>query len=252
MDNQKSNTTGGLPGDDLARELVEAFANDPAARRRYSDAKRRLRRDYGHTTATPAPVDESAVFTAQIAVQDTPVIRLPVSIQSLCNSLQNKFPGMEFSVLLKGDWTKHGFVVETDAYAIPKQTITATSVDYDPEDISRLMADGYNCVLHSHPMSLKTFSRSDESTINVNFVASVLYCQGAFPDARVCISPAPRLKLRLHAVVELALPPVEIVGVENISRARGGSVAWEQSHFGYEPASDRVVSYEWGADFGKW
>jgi len=156
------------------------------------------------------------VFTSPINVMDVPTIRVPPSVLSLCNAIQEQRRNLEFSILLKGNWTRDGFVVNGDDYIIPMQTVTVASVDYDADEISRLMSEGYNCVLHSHPMNIKTFSRSDEDTINVNFDASILYCRGELCDARVCISVVPRLKLRLPAVVEWLPMTGAIRGLDKI------------------------------------
>jgi hypothetical protein len=157
------------------------------------------------------------VFTSPINVTDVPTIRVPPSVLSLCNAIQEQRRNLEFSILLKGNWTHDGFVVNGDDYIIPMQTVTVASVDYDADEISRLMSEGYNCVLHSHPMNMKTFSRSDEDTINVNFDASILYCRGELCDARVCISVVPRLKLRLPAVVEWLPMTGAIRGLDKIT-----------------------------------
>lgn len=169
---------------------------------------------YGDTA-----MSSSVVFTSPINVMDTPVIRVPPSVLSLCDAIQQQRTNLEFSILLKGTWTKDGFVVTSDDYVIPTQTVSMAAVDYDADEVSRLMAEGYNCVLHSHPMNMRVFSGSDEDTINVNFDASILYCQGDLCDARVCISIVPRLKLRLEAKIEWLPMSGAIRGLEKIAVA---------------------------------
>ncbi|MFA6694986.1 MAG: hypothetical protein WCR85_00015 [Sphaerochaeta sp.] len=199
------------------------------------------------------------VFKASVNVQDIPEVCMPPSILSLCNALQSKYSGLEFSILLKGGWAKNGFVVECEDYVIPKQTVGGASVDYDTEDMSRLCAEGYNCVLHSHPMNMNVFSGTDENSINVNFDASVLYCKGDITDARVCITAAPGLKLRLKSKVRWQTPAIDIKGTENITveqhplvdyygfgwgRGYQQSLQTEDEELDWDPIEDPV--YCWG------
>lgn len=193
------------------------------------------------------------VFRSTIAVLDKPVILVPPMVLSLCNAIQAERSNLEFSVLLKGKWTRDGFVVENDTYVIPKQIVSGASVDYDHEEVSRLTAEGYNCVLHSHPMNLRSFSSSDEETINVNFDASILYCNGELCDARVCVAVIPRLKLRLAATVGWIPLSGDIAGLDNIvvtprseprymgmplKGARNRSLAWPKETWPKEPEEE--------------
>jgi len=202
MDDQKINA-GGLNGEEadaFVQALEDAAVISDVPAQRYARIfcnQRKGRR----VEVSPVVEPRVEVFTSPLKVMSTPVISCPPSVLSICNAIQGRLPGMEFSILLKGQWTPSGFIIATDEHAIPKQDVTQSAVDYDHEDVSRLVAEGYNCVLHSHPMNLRTFSSSDEQTINSNFVASVLYCQGELCDARVCIPVVTGLKLRLKAEV---------------------------------------------------
>lgn len=178
-------------------------------------------------------VPKLEVFTSGIAIQSKPVVLVPASVLGVCDAVQAKVGGNEFSILLKGGWTGDGFVVSPGHYVIPKQSVGYASVDFDNADVARLTSEGYNCVLHSHPAGMKSFSSTDEESINVNFDASVLYCDGDLCDARVCIRVAPKLKLRLDADVKLGYDaPTEIDGMGNIEVKKDVVVIPYQRYYG--------------------
>jgi hypothetical protein len=214
--------TGGFTGDD-EEEFLDAMIDAELYEKEIFDAEntlvsQRTRRFHIEDVKITRQERPAEVFKARMTVQETPIIIFPRDMLSICDALQAKLPRTEFSILMKGAWTRDGFVVTPREYAVPKQTVSCAAVDYDHEDVARLSAEGYNCVLHSHPMDLTTFSGSDEATINTNFTASLLYCRGNLTDARVCIPIAHGLKFRLKADVEWSPAAGDILGFENITR----------------------------------
>ena len=109
------------------------------------------------------------------------------AIVGVCNAIQAKFPSLEWAILLKGEWTKHGFELGL-TYAIPKQTVTGGSVKFDDEDVEKYKLEGYNVVLHSHHNMGCGFSGSDHDTLtDSSFAASLLYSKGVIGEATCSI-----------------------------------------------------------------
>ena len=53
-------------------------------------------------------VPKLEVFTSGIAIQSKPVVLVPASVLGVCDAVQAKVGGNEFSILLKGGWTEIG------------------------------------------------------------------------------------------------------------------------------------------------
>lgn len=136
----------------------------------YYDYRRLYRGD-----CTTCERQTSSVFTSDLVVLKDPVINVPIEVLDLCERIQRKLPGKEFSILLKGNWSSRGFDVGKE-YVIPKQKVEHASVDY-LEDLVTYRNNGFNTVVHSHPFNSEstTFSSSDEDTINSHFTCSLLY-----------------------------------------------------------------------------
>jgi len=114
----------------------------------------------------------------------------------LCNTMQSRLPGLEFSILIRGTWTEQGFILSKD-YIIPKQRVTPASVDYT-EDLAAYKKDGYNTVIHSHPFPSSSFSYADDEAINAHFDCSLLFSERKFAAASVRIQLTPDLQLRIN------------------------------------------------------
>lgn len=165
-----------------------------------------------HPMVIQKPLDEDngdspVVYKSTLAVLEKVHILLPRDIIDVCNALQEKFVGNEFSFLVKGGWTSDGFRIGSE-YVIPKQRVAFASVEYDREDLLRLKQSGYNTVIHSHPCtsvykgakaktSTTAFSIDDENTINNHFACSILYHGGSIADARLTMTVSEGVKLKL-------------------------------------------------------
>lgn len=137
-------------------------------------------------------------------IDDEPVIKIPIHILNVCRYLSNHVDGKEFSIACKGKWSKDGFALES-VYEIPSQKIAYASVDYDLDDLTTLKQGGFNTIIHSHPGShgsRSSFSSEDESSINKNFLCSVLYCGGNFCDSNLTIDLSPTVKLKIKGKIE--------------------------------------------------
>lgn len=173
----------------------------------YNKAKEIDRRDWGFydyrrmyrgEQQTFCKSHTSSVFTSDLVVLKEPVINVPIEVLDLCERIQARLPGKEFSILLKGDWSSRGFDVGKE-YVIPKQKVEHASVDY-LEDLVAYRNNGFNTVVHSHPFNSEstTFSSSDEETINSHFTCSLLYSNvNKFVDSTYLIKINEDIKLSL-------------------------------------------------------
>jgi hypothetical protein len=109
------------------------------------------------------------------------------AIVGVCNAIQDRFPSLEWAILLKGDWTRHGYEIGL-TYAVPKQTVSAGAVKFDDADVEKYKLEGYNVVLHSHHNMGIAFSGSDHDTLtDSSFGASLLYSKGEIKQATCSI-----------------------------------------------------------------
>ena len=109
------------------------------------------------------------------------------AIVGVCNAIQEKFPSLEWAILLKGEWSKYGYEIGT-TYAVPKQTVSGAAVKFDDADVEKYKLDGFNVVLHSHHNMGISFSGSDHDTLtDSSFGASLLYSKGEIKQATCSI-----------------------------------------------------------------
>lgn len=158
------------------------------------------------------------VFKTNVFVIDKPSVYVSDYVLAVCNGIQSKFEGTEFSILLKGYWTHKGFEC-SDHYIIPKQRVTAASVEYEP--LAGYVSDGYNVVIHSHHNMGGSFSSTDLEYINSFFPVSILYAQRRFATAQV-IYPVEggytRYEIPIRMKNTLIVKPK---GIENIVNGYG-------------------------------
>jgi len=112
------------------------------------------------------------VFDSELKIV-SPVVIVPQKVNSIIRYVQRELGNNEFSLLLKGGWSESGFKISKEYY-IPQQEVTSTSVEYK-EDLS-LLSKEWNTIYHSHPFSYGTpsFSEADRTSINCNFICSLL------------------------------------------------------------------------------
>lgn len=76
----------------------------------------------------------------------------------------------EFGCFIKGFMDEDGIFKILDDIYIPKQTVTAATIDFLEDS-----PEGYNGVIHRHPNGCTRFSPTDDKFINSNFEFSLLY-----------------------------------------------------------------------------
>lgn len=157
------------------------------------------------------------VFSSELAVIEKPEIRIPIEINDICDEVQERVGHNEFSILCKGHWNAKGYLIEKE-FAIPRQEVTGSSVDYDSEHIGELKAQGFNTVIHSHPFKSSNFSGSDRDTINSNFGCSILYSEGDFTAGVITIDVSDDAILSIAAdkiIVErdVTIPEVDVSNI---------------------------------------
>lgn len=144
--------------------------------------------------------DGGEVFRSDLITIDTPVIIIPEKIADICEFIQAKYRGNEFSILCKGKWDARGWSVGAD-YVIPKQKVGSASVYYQPDELQRLKMEGWNTVIHSHPMGMTKFSSGDMSNLNFHFPASILFCDGKFTDSTISVMVDEMVKMLIRPAI---------------------------------------------------
>ncbi len=135
--------------------------------------------------------NENYVFDSGINIISKFKVSIPMYILDVCNAIAKNDMNSEFMIICKGKYTPSGFELEEN-YVIPEQEVTYSSVsNVNGEEVMALKEDGWNTVIHCHPMDLKSFSSVDDDYINKNFKCSILYCKNEFVKAVLNIPYAP-------------------------------------------------------------
>jgi hypothetical protein len=142
-----------------------------------------------------------------------PKIEMNPVLLGVCNSVQDKFPGKEFSILAKGVMTRNGLYVSDD-YVIPKQEVSVGGIDYGP--LNTYQAEGYNVVIHSHHNLGTFFSQTDINYINSHFPYSILYTKGAFTLATFSFHTGDTTLLFKTTDIILTTSDMDVSGIQNI------------------------------------
>jgi len=143
------------------------------------------------------------LFDSGLSIIKDAIVTIPENILSLCDLIQSKLEDTEFSMLLKGEWSKDGFIIERNSYYIPKQRVSNTSV-YFTEDVQSTKLKEFNVIMHTHPFKMTMFSGGDDSTINSNFECSLLYSEGNFTDAIINIKLDASTKLQIEPSINIS------------------------------------------------
>ena len=152
-------------------------------------------------------------------------ITIPVEIEKLMNSITELMPaaGLEYGMYLKGTWDeKTATVIVKDEWYFPKQEVTSVTITFKEEPPS----PEWNVVMHRHPNGVRKFSATDESSINEEFLASILFIPPAdFPDAviNIPLSPGNKLQVRVPVYVQrpdYVIPEALIAAVTNNLKQR--------------------------------
>lgn len=140
--------------------------------------------------------DGKKIFISSSGVITSFTFYIPSDISDVLKSIQSDiiFKANEFSIFVKGDidWKNRHIDIKKDWF-FPKQTISASGVDYHEDDVN------FNGIIHKHPGYIARFSKTDDEYINQNFEFSMIWLVDRWGDAIINIpSPAGRLQLPMY------------------------------------------------------
>ncbi|MEM3290999.1 MAG: hypothetical protein QW046_05735 [Candidatus Micrarchaeaceae archaeon] len=130
------------------------------------------------------PDDNNGTFHSGFQMPKEYPVKVPSKIFLVCLALAKKDTSNEFAIILKGSFTDNGFVVSEDMI-VPEQEVSGSSVDFDNVKLQEYTSQGYNTVIHFHPMKMSTFSDTDDKYINSHFQCSILFNDSEFTDCIV-------------------------------------------------------------------
>ena len=184
---------------------------------------------------------EKSTWESDLKIIDKIKVIVPLKILLVCNSIVAKLDGEEFSIVTNIQSKTSDTITLSDDYYIPKQKVTAGSIEYLPDEYS------HTVVIHRHPDNLNNFSRTDNEFINQNFELSLLYTEkeyfvnGIFnlkyEDA---IIPVP-----VKPVIDYGLEEIDIANIEPIIYStRVDSLAGRNETKGLNDIDDFLYSYD--------
>ncbi len=184
---------------------------------------------------------EQSTWESDLKIIDKIKVIVPLKLLLVCNSITAKLDGEEFSIVTNIESRTSDTITLSDKFYIPKQKVTAASIDYLPDQYS------HSVVIHRHPNGLNSFSKTDNEFINQNFELSLLYTadeyfvNGIFnlkyEDA---IIPVP-----VHTVIDYGIEEIDIVNIEPmIYSTRVDSLAGKNETKGLNDIDDFLYSYE--------
>lgn len=149
-----------------------------------------------------ASAQESVVWTTDLVVRRSVIAHLPHLLLADMLVMANLVRGNEFSLFLKFETNdNHDFFI-TDWYA-PKQKVDSANVDYENE----VRPDGFNGVIHRHPVGCRNFSPTDWRFLNSQMDLSILYIPPMdFPQA---VTRVPLGKQFFYLPVEVEIQTTE-------------------------------------------
>ena len=158
---------------------------------------------------------EPETFTSNFSVKTAYPIKIPFRIFEVCTYLSKQDNSNEFAIIVKASNTGEGYVL-TEDFIVPEQTVSSASVDFDNIKLVEYRAQGYNTVIHFHPMNLTKFSSTDDRYINNHFDVSILFCNGDFTDSIVNIT-INGIHLQLKGEITMQTPDMNI-NLQNIKK----------------------------------
>lgn len=130
-----------------------------------------------------------------------------------CISISNKqADNKEFGIVLKGEFKEDGFYVSKD-FIVPEQKVTGASVEFDDVKLLEYRRQGYNTVIHYHPMNLPNFSSTDDSYINSNFDVSILFNNNSFTDSIVNLKIG-NVKLQVQGNIIMQIQEIDTSNIK--------------------------------------
>jgi len=184
---------------------------------------------------------EQSTWESDLKIIDKIKVIVPLKILLVCNSIVAKLDGEEFSIVTNIQSKTSDTITLSDDYYIPKQKVTAGSIDYLPDQYS------HSVVIHRHPDNLNNFSRTDNDFINQNFELSLLYTEkdyfvnGVFNlKYEDSIIPVP-----VYTVIDYGIEEIDIANIEPIIYStRVNSLAGRNETKGLNDIDDFLYSYE--------
>jgi len=146
--------------------------------------------------------DDDDVFDSGIVLIKSHDLYIGTELLAYCDAIQQKFPRLEWSIMLKGKWIPEGYSV-SKSFAIPDQEVAGAEVNLNDREVAALTAQGYNTIIHSHPFPSSSFSSSDMETLTSTAECSILYSEGAFTTATIGIRVATGLKLLIMPDIKM-------------------------------------------------
>ncbi len=147
---------------------------------------------------------EQSNWESDLKIIDKIKVIVPLKILLVCNSIVAKLYGEEFSIVTNIKSKISDTITLSEDYYIPKQKVTAGSIDYLPDQYS------HSVVIHRHPDNLNNFSRTDNDFINQNFELSLL-----FTEKDYFVNGVYNLKYE-EAIIPIPVKPVIDYGIEEI------------------------------------
>ena len=130
--------------------------------------------------AISAETTATTVFSSGLRIVDMSTIYVDCAVLSVMKQLSNHVGTYEVAALFNLSGNR-----VTLPFYVPKQTVSAASVDYE-EPIAEL-AQQYPVHIHKHPSGTSKFSHNDLETTCVHFKVTLLYSDSEITDARVSI-----------------------------------------------------------------
>ena len=129
-------------------------------------------------------------------------IRVPMSLMLLIDYMTRYVGGDEYALVYNAKRIEETLTWEIDPkdVVIPNQKVSTANVELDNYEEVR----GYNGVVHRHPSGCKSFSKTDETTLNSLFSVSFIYIPSmTTPDAIVNINVDSVAKIQVKAECEV-------------------------------------------------
>jgi len=189
---------------------------------------------------------EPETFTSGYTVIKQYPIKIPLMIYEVCSYLARQDTNNEFAIIVKANNTDKGYLL-TNEFLVPEQTVSGASVDFDNVKLLEYRKQGYNTVIHFHPMNLKTFSGTDERYINTHFDVSILFCDNQFTDSVVNLF-VNGMRVQIKGSVELDIPDLGIQ-LNNIKKSKSytsytGSTGLDSFWEPYKWGTTRMADYD--------
>lgn len=124
-------------------------------------------------------------------------------------------PGLEFGAYLQGELNLPELRLDVvpDKIYVPRQVTSRSHIQFDEDP----PGPEWNVVIHRHPDGVRAFSRTDEASINEEFLASILFIPPSdFPAAVVNVPVGDGVRLQVGGNVRLAGGAIDSRAIEQI------------------------------------